>query len=67
MQSMTRTATENHPPAESLELFAEGKLRGTELLNVLRHLEACSECFSRLPERDPQAVVQKLLVDDDDE
>jgi hypothetical protein len=57
----------NHPGMEKLELLQQGKLRGAELLEVLRHLENCDECFFNLPPQDPTGVISRLLKNEEDE
>jgi hypothetical protein len=58
---------ESHPGRDKLELLQQGKLRGSELLEILRHLETCDECFQNLPPQDPTEVVIRLLTNEDNE
>ncbi len=60
---------EKHPDMEKLELLQHGKLRGAELLQILRHLEDCDACYQRMPPQDPTAFVERILgkeTDDED-
>ena len=52
---------------EKLELFQQGKLRGGELLEILRHLEDCDHCFLNLPPQDPAEVLRRIFKPEPDE
>lgn len=56
-----------HPGMEKLEQLQKGKLRGAELLQILRHLESCDECYHNLPPQEPQDFVKRLLNNKDDD
>ncbi|HEY6136962.1 MAG TPA: zf-HC2 domain-containing protein, partial [Thermoanaerobaculia bacterium] len=38
----------NHPGAETLAAFAEGRLPAAERTELLAHLDACEECLEQL-------------------
>jgi hypothetical protein len=58
---------ENHPGMEKLELLQRGKLRGAELLKLLRHIENCDHCFQNQPSQDPEETIIRLLYREDAE
>jgi hypothetical protein len=58
---------EKHPSMERLELLQHGKLRGAELLQILRHLEDCDACYQRMPPQDPTAFVERILGNETDD
>jgi hypothetical protein len=52
---------------EKLELFQQGKLRGGELSDILRHLEDCDYCFHHLPPQDPEEILKRIFKKEKDE
>lgn len=58
---------ESHPSMEKLEFLQSGKLRGGELLKILRHLENCDYCYGHLLPQDPDEFLNRLFKKDDDE
>jgi hypothetical protein len=58
---------ENHPLKNELELLFERKLKGDELVKILRHLAHCDECTQKIPKPDPQEVMKRLFADDEDD
>lgn len=52
---------ENHPPMEKLEQLQQGKLRGTELLETLDHLENCDECYQNLPPQNTHDFLNRIF------
>lgn len=52
---------------EKLEKFQQGKLRGKDLLKVLRHLEDCDFCFESLPPQSSGDLLKRIFKKDEDE
>jgi hypothetical protein len=48
-------------------MYLQSKLRGREFLNILQHLETCTECYHLLPNENPVRVVNTLLADSDED